>query len=68
MAARGVVEMISKNSTEDDGEASLLRRTVAPAARYSGRWLDGDRELSGGAEERRSEERNGARITGSGYI
>jgi hypothetical protein len=55
MAARGVAEMTSRTSIEEDGEARLQQESRPPAARNSGRWLVGVTALSGGAEERERE-------------
>jgi hypothetical protein len=44
MAARGVVEMTSRISRDEEDEASLWRKKVKwPASRNFGQWLTGDR-------------------------
>jgi hypothetical protein len=44
MAARGVAEMTSRTSRDEEDEASLCRKQVKwPASRNSEQWLTGDR-------------------------
>jgi hypothetical protein len=46
MAARGVADMTSKISIDEDDEASLWRENRAQTLKYSGRWLARFTELS----------------------
>jgi hypothetical protein len=44
MAARGVSEIMSRISRDEEDEASLCQKKKKwPASRDSGRWLTGDR-------------------------
>jgi hypothetical protein len=54
MAARGVVEMTSRISRDEEDEASLWQKKVKrpPASRDSGRWLTGDRRALAAALRR----------------
>jgi hypothetical protein len=46
MAARGVADITSKISTDEDDEANLWRENQDAGIEYSGRWLTGFTELS----------------------
>jgi hypothetical protein len=46
MMARGVADMMSKISSDEDDEAMLWQENRDTGVEYSGRWLAGFTELS----------------------